>query len=71
MAISEKIQLSVEELPAAFQAEVLDFIEYLHAKARRREDNDWSGVSSAFAMRGMEAEETPTYSLGDLKEVFA
>jgi hypothetical protein len=35
MVLAEKIQQCVERLPAAFQAEVLDFVEYLLAKAER------------------------------------
>ena len=71
MAIAEKIQLYVQKLPSLFQAEVLDFIEYLLAKAERQEDSDWSELSLTFAMRGMEEEETPTYTPADLKVVFA
>jgi hypothetical protein len=71
MAITEKIQLYVQQLPSPFQAEVLDFIEYLLAKAERQEDRDWSEVSLRLAMQGMENEETPTYTTADLKVVFA
>jgi Protein of unknown function (DUF2281). len=38
MAITEKIQQRVQKLPAPFQAEVLDFVEYLLAKVRGREE---------------------------------
>ena len=71
MAITEKIQLYVQKLPSPFQAEALDFIEYLLAKAERREDSDWSELSLTFAMRGMKDEETPTYTSADLKVIFA
>jgi len=71
MAISEQIQQYVQRLPASFQAEVLDFIEYLLAKTKRQEDRDWSELSLAFAMRGLEGEEAPTYTIVDLKVVFA
>jgi len=71
MAISEKIQQYVQSLPASFQAEVLDFIEYLLTKTKRQEDSDWSELSLTFAMRGLEGEETPTYTTADLKVVFA
>lgn len=75
MVISERIQQYVQRLPASFQAEVLDFVEYLLAKAeretRRREERAWSDLSLRSAMRGMEDEATPTYTTSDLKVVFA
>jgi len=75
MIISEKIQRSVQRLPVPFQAEVLDFVEYLLAKAEpeifRREERAWSDLSLRSAMRGMEDEATPTYTSSDLKIVFA
>lgn len=75
MVITEIIQQHVERLPASFQAEVLDFVEYLLAKAEReilrREERAWSDLSLAFAMRGMEDEDTPVYATSDLKVVFS
>ncbi len=75
MIISERIQQYVQRLPASFQAEVLDFVEYLLAKAereiRRREERAWSDLSLRSAMRGMEDEYTPTYTASDLKVMFA
>ena len=75
MVIVEKIQKHVQRLPAAVQAEVLDFVEYLLLKAERelprREARDWSGLSLVFALRGMEGEDTPTYTTADLKVVFS
>ena len=71
MAITEKIQQHVQKLPVSFQAEVLDFVEYLSAKVRGREEGDWSDLSLTFAMRGMEDEATPRYTTADLKVVFA
>jgi hypothetical protein len=75
MVITERIQQHIQELPASFQAEVLDFVEYLLTRADRealrREDKAWSGLSLAFAMRGMEGEAAPTYTASDLKVVFA
>ncbi|MBM3189136.1 MAG: DUF2281 domain-containing protein [Chloroflexi bacterium] len=74
MALSERIQEHVERLPASLQAEVLDFVEYLLAKAEReavREERRlWSDLSLSSAMRGMEDEDTPTYTTADLKMVF-
>ena len=74
MALSERIQEHVERLPAPFQAEVLDFVEYLLAKAEREGDQKerklWSSLSLSSAMRGMEDEDVPTYTTADLKVVF-
>jgi hypothetical protein len=75
MAIAERIQQCVERLPASFQAEVLDFVEYLLAKAEResvrQEEKAWSNLSLSSAMRSMENEDTPTYTTSDLKAVFS
>ncbi len=74
MILSERIQQHVQRLPAYFQAEVLDFVEYLVAKAERetvqKEKRTWSDLSLSSAMRGMEDEDTPLYTLSDLKVVF-
>ena len=75
MVVAEKIQQYVQRLPTPFQAEVLDFVEYLLAKAERetlrREQRAWSGLSLALAMRDMEGGDTPVYTFSDLKVVFA
>ena len=71
MAIAEIIQRHVQKLPPSFQAEVLDFVEYLLRKIRGREEAEWSDFSLALAMRGMEDEAAPLYTTADLKVVFA
>ena len=75
MTLTDKIQASVQKLPAAYQAEVLDFVEYLLAKttrdAREQEENLWSDLSLTLAMRGMEDEDTPQYTEADLKVIFS
>jgi len=75
MVITERIQQYVQRLPTSFQVEVLDFVEYLLAKAEReaarQEEKAWSDLSLSFAMRGMEDENTPTYTTDDLKVVFS
>lgn len=71
MAVVERIQSSLQKLPPSFQTEVLDFVEYLLAKAEREERAEWSNLSLANAMRGMEDEEMPTYTIADLKVGFA
>lgn len=45
-------------------------VEYLLAKAggdAMQEGKDWSDLSLSLAMRGMEEEETPLYTISDLK----
>jgi hypothetical protein len=75
MAISEKIQRRVRKLPISFQAEVLDFVEYLLTKTERetsdRDDKSWCARALASAMRGMESENSPIYRTSDLKVVFS
>ena len=70
MLIMDRIQQYLEKLPASFQAEVLDFVEYLATRASRetvrREARDWSSLSLAYSMSGMEDEET-LYTTRDLK----
>ncbi|MFN8499491.1 MAG: DUF2281 domain-containing protein [Anaerolineae bacterium] len=74
MAIADKIQQTVQKLPAALQAEILDYAEYL-AEKWARDTGDESQISEAslslaLAMRGMEDEEGPEYGLDDLKVLF-
>ena len=75
MTITDKIQASVQKLPTAYQAEVLDFVEYLLVKttrgARDHEESLWSDLSLTFAMRGMEDEDAPQYTKADLKVLFS
>ena len=70
MAISDQIQRTVQTLPIAVQAEVLDFVQYLASKNARREERDWSEQSLAWALRGMEQEDDPGYIMEDLRTVF-
>ena len=74
MSLPEKILKHIQEMPESFQAEILDFVEYLESKIKKgnkidREGTDWSELSLSFAMRDMEDEYSP-YSLNDLKERF-
>ena len=50
--------------------QLLDFAEYLRAKAEKDERKEWADFSLATAMRGIE-EEKISYSMHDLKETFA
>ena len=74
MSLAEKIIKHIQEMPESFQAEILDFVEYLESKIKKgqkidREETEWSELSLSFAMREMEEEYSP-YSLSDLKERF-
>jgi hypothetical protein len=75
MTITDKISTRVQQLPTAYQAEVLDFVEYLLAKAARgaqeQEERLWSDLALTSAMRGMEDEDFPQYDQTDLKVKFS
>lgn len=75
MSLPEKILKHIQEMPEPFQAEILDFVEYIESKIKKggqddRETSEWSELSLSFAMHDMEDEYSP-YSLDDLKERFA
>ncbi len=74
MAVADRIHRYVQRLPEPLQTEVLDFVEYLLYKVEQAEGEedgrDWSALSLSLAMRGMEDEATPEYTLDDLKEAF-
>jgi len=75
MLVAEQIHHNVQKLPETSQAEVLDFVEYLLSKSEREamrlEELSWSAFSLTSAMRGMGDENTPTYTVADLKVVFS
>ena len=73
MRVAEQVQEYVAKLPQSLQAEVLDFAEYLLSKVEREneEEANWSALSLASAMRGMEDEEMADYTTEDLQEIFA
>lgn len=76
MQVTEKIYRNVQKLPESFQAEVLDFVEFLLSKSERKktqqqDEPDWSTFSLTSAMRGMEDEDTPDYTTDDLKVHFS
>jgi len=75
MTTAQAIIQHLKSLPAPAQREVLDFIEFLESRRKeastgREEDEAWSSLSLAQAMRGIEDEETP-YTDADLKESFS
>jgi hypothetical protein len=69
MVMNQKIQDYIQKLPPSFQEEVLDFLEYLLAKAERetarREEKEWSRLSLESAIRVME-DEPNLYTISDL-----
>jgi len=71
MTTLERIVEKVRKLPDEKQAEVLNFVEFLNLRssgAGEDEDLEWSLFSLAAALKGMESEERPEYTLADLKE---
>ncbi|KAA3664186.1 MAG: DUF2281 domain-containing protein [Chloroflexi bacterium] len=79
MAMIDKIHQHVRILPEALQAEVLDFVEFLLSRIspdqlqddlQELNHTEWSNFSLNMAMRGMEDEDGPEYTLADLKEQF-
>jgi len=65
MDTSEQVLRYLDRLPPALHDEVLDFIEYLLTKVERQEAREWSNLSLGYAMRGMEDEDGPGYTLAD------
>lgn len=75
MVVAERIREYVQKLSEPLQAEVLDFVEFLLLKVEResaqQDELGWTNFSLTMAMRGMEDEDTPTYTTADLKVVFS
>lgn len=67
MNLTEKVCDKIHGLPPDKVAEVLDFVEFLQARAGRREDSAWNALSVRNAMKGMENEET-VYTEADMIE---
>ena len=70
MTLDEKIRQYAQKLPRSFQEELLDFVQYLLAKAEGQEKQDWTSLSLSSALRDME-DEPALYSMSDIKVVFA
>jgi len=75
MNVAEKINEQVQRLPEQTQSEVLDFVEYLLTKTEQKsvqeEEQEWTRLSLASAMRGMEEDPEPEYTEADLEESFS
>jgi len=71
MMVPEKIQEYVQQLSPPLQAEVLDFVRHLISRRERdvarAQSAVWSDEPLASAMRGMEQEDPPVYTLADVK----
>ena len=70
MSLTEKIIENVKALSESKQMELLDFVEYLRAKAEKEEREEWTDFSLASAMHGLEEDNSP-YTENDLKEIFS
>ncbi len=74
MAVADRVQQYMQRLPERLQVQVLDFIELLLARAEQDDaaqaEREWSEISISLAMRGMEEEDAPEYSISDLKESY-
>ncbi len=78
MTVADKVHQRVLILPEPLQSEVLNFVEFLltkvepdlHSDLQVHEDQGWFDLSLTMAMRGIEDEKDPTYTLADLKETF-
>lgn len=66
MSTMERIAEELKALPEEYQAEILDFVQFLKIKKAGREEKELKEVSLAMAMRGME-DEPDLYSAEDLK----
>ena len=76
MTIAEQIFEYVKRAPSPIQDAVLHFVHFLLHKVEwssgdNLETTDWSNASLTYAMRGMEHEEGPTYTVADLKETYS
>ena len=75
MNVAEKINKQVRRFPEQTEAEVLGFVEYLLTKTEQKsaqeEDQDWTRLSLASALRGMEDDPEPEYTEADLEECFS
>ncbi|MEN8217170.1 MAG: DUF2281 domain-containing protein [Pseudomonadota bacterium] len=74
MDTAQLINDNLTSLSPTLQSEVLDFIEYLMFKNQRlskvEQPSQESLLSLNLAMRGMEDEKTPLYTVEDLREKF-
>ncbi|WP_298984026.1 DUF2281 domain-containing protein [Caldilinea sp.] len=70
MTIDEKVYQQLQRLPHSLQEELLDFVQFLLMKAKRREKQEWFSLSLSSALRDMD-DEPALYDLADIKVIFA
>jgi len=70
MKLDDVIHKKVQQLPEAVQREVLSFVDFV-AQRDRVEDDAWSAMSVAGAMRASDDESWPEYTEADLKQTWA
>jgi hypothetical protein len=61
VSVAELIYDRSRVLPAELQEQVLDFVAFLGQKNTSPQDAEWTGLSLAAALRGMETDEWPAY----------
>ena len=69
MSTAERIIQELSELRPERQSEVLDFIEFVKEKEKKKEESLFFESSLSSAMRGMEDEDA-IYSEADINEKF-
>ncbi len=69
MSTAERIIQELSRLRPERQSEVLDFIEFVKEKEKKKEENLFFESSLSSAMRGMEDEDA-IYSESDINEKF-
>ena len=70
MKLDDVIHQKVQRLPETVQREVLSFVEFV-SQRDRVEDDAWSEMSLAGALRGLDDERWPDYTDADLKDHWA
>lgn len=70
MVLAEKIYQKIQKLPESIQTEILDFVDFIDSRKGDPLDLKWNRFTLSSAMKGMENEGGPEYTLHDLKEKF-
>jgi len=73
MSVTDQIIYRLNQLSEIEQSEVLDFVDYLQTRGRRRKEKQditqWTEFSLDSAMQGLE-DDPVEYSIEDLQETF-
>ena len=72
MSVAEIIFEKVQHMPKTKQMEILHFVEFMDITKSKHHatDKDFSNLSLSLAMKGMENESMPDYSIKDIKQKF-